>query len=1197
MRIIPRRKKSKAKKPTLTLSVRISQARHIDLVDKFQCNPVCFVTTNTFYTKRTSKLKNSRTNWNQILKVKLPRNPKSDLLRIIVFDALPTVAPNTTASSTPPYGTSPSSSVVSLRSSNSYTAQSNDKNNIATSTMPKHSSADLQHYSTGAEHLDVRYNDDIHSSKSTASMDHYHSESHAKRHVTSKYLYIGEVQLSLLDIFRRKGTMNSYNFSLAPEWYTLYDKKHEKEQHDSGVEHSYPVGEIQLGFNLASNIKNRNTIEAYNIWKSSLISGENSKGSQKKLSPSVSQNKERRNRARTISDARIETLKIADLQDDTSHTLSDGEFDHEHSVLSSGSSSSSIDSAESTDAKHFSSDEYSIADISMEGLIENFEMLSNVVSTADDGYSDAYSQLRENTGINTFDITSIATVLDEYDVVNPAEINKEKIPNLDLLLNGDMIPEEDLAEDMPLIDNKHLVKLREEDNSRLSFDSDNLASGYEDEDERSVSGSESSGDDDNENTNNGLIFRPTVKKLIRMRRRTKSYKEKITRKVETTFQVSKRQHSLGVMFVEFLSITDLPPMKSKLSRTFDMDPFVVASFGRRVFKTSWRKHTLNPHFNESATFEVFPNEENFSFHFRVMDKDSFTFNDEIAEYDLPWSDMIRELENKDPTEWTQFALPLKLLVKEGKTKYEQPVMRLKMRFIPYVTLKKTFWKHVVLRSTIKNHFDMCDLILFLDKLGSFTDSDVLELFAKFKKKAWSGGVLSRVQLIEGLQTWKKSAEFKNVWRCPKCFKSRKKGNNILKSKLMIENDLITHFAICSFSHANKTLQASYVSSEFASKRWFSKVLIKLTYGKYAVGSNNANILVQDRDTGIVIEEKISAHVKLGMRIIYNGRGTETKKFKTLLKNMSIKQGRKFDDPASAKQIESFIKFHSLDMSQCLDMEYKTFNSFFYRKLKPGSRTIEGNSNKVMVSPADSRCTVFESVSKSRELWIKGSKFSIKRLTNDYSTEKFNDGTSSIAIFRLAPQDYHRFHSPCHGTIGKPIYVDGEYYTVNPMAIRSELDVFGENIRVVLPIHSPEFGTFLFIPVGAMMVGSIILTRKEGETVERGDELGYFKFGGSTIIIVVPRQQLTFDSDLIKNSNEGIETLVKVGMSVGHTPGTRENRRQAVRIVDSKQLEKIKRTISVDEEHVSRYHNVSWEYRELERFMSQDYGKDNFESMA
>lgn len=357
----------------------------------------------------------------------------------------------------------------------------------------------------------------------------------------------------------------------------------------------------------------------------------------------------------------------------------------------------------------------------------------------------------------------------------------------------------------------------------------------------------------------------------------------------------------------------------------------------------------------------------------------------------------------------------------------------------------------------------------------------------------------------------------------------------MNSKLVVENDLITHFAVCSYERKCKLLKPAYVSSDFASKRWYSKILIKLTYGKYALGSNNANILVQDRDTGIILEEKISAHVKLGMRIIYNGKGKQSKNFRQLLKTLSVRQGRKFDDPSSVRQIDSFIKYHSLNMSECQECEFKTFNEFFYRKLKPGTRIPEGESGKIFVSPADSRCTVFASVQQSKEIWIKGSSFTLSRLTRDYVPEVFNDRSCSIAVFRLAPQDYHRFHSPCNGTIGKPIYIDGEYYTVNPMAVRSSLDVFCENVRVVIPIESPEFGTLLCIPIGAMMVGSIVLTHKEGDVVTRGQELGYFKFGGSTVVVIMPAQRILFDTDLSRNTADGIETLVKVGMSVGHSP--------------------------------------------------------------
>ena len=1207
MRILSSKRNSNDKKGTkshnLNLAVRISYARHIDLINKFKCNPICFITTNTFYTKRTSKLKNSNTHWNQILKLKLPNDPKSDLLRIIVFDALPTTAPTSTSTTTTTPGTGTTSTTPNSNVSTPVISTASSMVSLNTAN-PYHdsSSSDLYHYSTGVEHLTVH-----HTLEHNPSID----RSKIRGPVTSNYLYIGEVQLSLLDLFKKRNVTNSYNFSLPPEWYTLYDKKREKEQKDSGIIEKYPIGEIMLGFNLTCTDKNINTIDSYNSWRNTLLNTisvgttpSNNKNIQKR--PVSSSNVPSRNKSRTISTPRLQTLN--DIRRDA---MTDSEFGganvsrtnsnvstSSNSSSASSSSCSSESSFDSMDSKpYLNSSGSNINDVSMEGLIENFELLSEVVTK-----EEPVSQL--NTDIKNLDLASIASVLDEYEVVLPGDINKEKIPNLDLLLNGDMIPEVEEAlddndndSDQPLDETQHMYKIKDNDHdSVISFNSENIDKGYEDDDELSTSGDESSENDDHTDTN-GLLFRPTVKKLIRMRRGTKSYKAKITRKVETAFQVSKKQHSLGVMFTEFVSISGLPPLKSKLSRTFDMDPFIVASFGRKVIKTSWKNHTLHPIFNESAAFEIFPYERNFSFHFRVLDKDSFTYNDEIAEYDLSWSDMMNKLTNKkNLSEWTNFDLPLNLLVKRSSTAvYSQPVLHLKMRFIPYLTLKNTFWKYAVVRSTIRKHFDMCDLMLFLEKLGSFTDKDVLEFFSKFSKKPWSGDVISQAQLIEGLQTWKKSAEFKNVWRCPKCFKSRKKSNNILKSKLMIENDLITHFAICSFSHANKFLKPSYVSSEFASKRWFSKVLIKLTYGKYALGSNNANILVQDRGTGIIIEEKISAHVKFGMRIIYNGKGTETKRFKTLLKNMSIKQGKKFDDPTSVKQIDPFIKFHSLDISQCLETEYKTFNEFFYRKLKPGSRTIEGQNSQIMVSCADSRCTVFDTIAKSQEIWIKGSKFSIDKLTGNYKLEKANEKNTSIAIFRLAPQDYHRFHSPCDGTIGKPVYIDGEYYTVNPMAIRSGLDVFGENIRVVIPIHTKEFGTFLFIPVGAMMVGSIILTCKEGETVARGDELGYFKFGGSTIILIIPKGKIQFDSDLTKNSNEGIETLVKVGMSVGHVPEIKEHKRKPVRVVDPAQLERIKRTISVDDANVNRYHNVSWEYKELEKFMNQDYGEEFVES--
>ena len=177
-------------------------------------------------------------------------------------------------------------------------------------------------------------------------------------------------------------------------------------------------------------------------------------------------------------------------------------------------------------------------------------------------------------------------------------------------------------------------------------------------------------------------------------------------------------------------------------------------------------------------------------------------------------------------------------------------------------------------------------------------------------------------------------------------------------------------------------------------------------------------------------------------------------------------------------------------------EFKTFNEFFYRALKPGARPCSAPDDpNVIVSPADCRSVTFNRVDDATTVWIKGREFSIARLLgNAYPEDAKRYVNGSLGIFRLAPQDYHRFHMPVDGVLDTPRLIAGEYYTVNPMAIRSALDVYGENIRVIVPVDSVAHGRVMIVCVGAMMVGSTVITAKPGQRLRRTDELGYFKFG-------------------------------------------------------------------------------------------------------
>ncbi|PKI45985.1 hypothetical protein CRG98_033625 [Punica granatum] len=181
---------------------------------------------------------------------------------------------------------------------------------------------------------------------------------------------------------------------------------------------------------------------------------------------------------------------------------------------------------------------------------------------------------------------------------------------------------------------------------------------------------------------------------------------------------------------------------------------------------------------------------------------------------------------------------------------------------------------------------------------------------------------------------------------------------------------------------------------------------------------------------------------------------------------------------------------------------------------------------------------FKFAEQSTRFWIKGRKFSVRGLLGkEVDSQPFEGG--ALVIFRLAPQDYHRFHLPVSGTIEKFVDIPGCLYTVNPIAINSKYcNVFTENKRVVSLISTEDFGKVAFIAIGATMVGSITFLKHKGEYAKKGDEFGYFSFGGSTVICVFEKDAIEIDEDLLQTSARSLETLVSVGMKLGTSTGKR-----------------------------------------------------------
>lgn len=97
-------------------------------------------------------------------------------------------------------------------------------------------------------------------------------------------------------------------------------------------------------------------------------------------------------------------------------------------------------------------------------------------------------------------------------------------------------------------------------------------------------------------------------------------------------------------------------------------------------------------------------------------------------------------------------------------------------------------------------------------------------------------------------------------------------------------------------------------------------------------------------------------------------------------------------------------------------------------------------------------------------------------------------------------------------------IPGHLYTVNPIAVNSPMcNVFTENKRVRVEIRTQHFGLVQFVAIGATAVGSINLTVTCGAQIKKGDELGYFAFGGSTCITVMQRKLVDLEQDLCKMS--------------------------------------------------------------------------------
>ena len=241
-------------------------------------------------------------------------------------------------------------------------------------------------------------------------------------------------------------------------------------------------------------------------------------------------------------------------------------------------------------------------------------------------------------------------------------------------------------------------------------------------------------------------------------------------------------------------------------------------------------------------------------------------------------------------------------------------------------------------------------------------------------------------------------------------------------------------------------------------------------------------------------------------------------------------GRYLSSAHSKWLISKFIERNEINMDIYEECDYSSFNDFFTRKIKPDCRPVPEDLD-VLISPCDCLATVYP-IQENTTFSIKNTEYTLcSLLRSPRLAKRFRGGYAYV--LRLTVEDYHRYLYSVSGKQSKNYHIDGTYHTVNPIA-NDYLPIYKENTREYTVIHSKEFGDVLQMEVGALLVGKIS-NHKQSTVVTRGEEKGFFEYGGSTIVVLTQKGRVTPRSDLLTNSKNGYETKVLQAHPLGILP--------------------------------------------------------------
>lgn len=236
-------------------------------------------------------------------------------------------------------------------------------------------------------------------------------------------------------------------------------------------------------------------------------------------------------------------------------------------------------------------------------------------------------------------------------------------------------------------------------------------------------------------------------------------------------------------------------------------------------------------------------------------------------------------------------------------------------------------------------------------------------------------------------------------------------------------------------------------------------------------------------------------------------------------------GRFMDSRFSKGMIRGFAEKNKISLEPYEDKDYTCFNEFFCRKLK---RFSFDENPRSLISPCDAKLSAFP-IDSRREFFIKGVPYRVSDLLqNEELAVRYEEGL--CLIFRLTVDDYHRYCYIDSGSKGENRFLPGRLHTVQPIALRS-CNIYRENCREYTVMETEHFGSVTQVEVGALLVGKIVNHQQAG-SFARGEEKGMFCYGGSTIVLLLEKGRVHLDPELLENTEQSLETVVKIGEKIG-----------------------------------------------------------------